>query len=55
MCWVEITDNNDIDALMEKYAGFHDSCIISISYQSGNYVDERGAMGRGTWTSTRSL
>lgn len=47
MCWVEITDDNDIDALMEKYACFHDSCIISISYQSGNYVDERGAMGCG--------
>lgn len=47
MCWVEISDKDGIDSLMEKYAGFHDSCIISISYQSGNYVDERGAMGCG--------
>ncbi len=45
--WIEIKDNDGIDALMEQYAGFHDSCIISISYQSGNYVDERGAMGCG--------
>lgn len=46
--WTEITDNADIDKLMSNYGGFHDSCIVSISYQSGSFVDVNGAMGDGT-------
>ncbi len=43
----EIKTERDIDRLMEEYAGFHDSCIVSASYRSGAYVDKRGGMGDG--------
>ena len=42
--WTEITDNASIDKLMSDYSGFHDSCIVSISYASGSFVDANGAM-----------
>lgn len=44
MDWVEVTDDNAIKTLMSDFGGFHDSCIVSISYNSGNYVNEEGAM-----------
>lgn len=47
MCWTEITDQSAIDKLMSEFGGFHDSCIVSIDYQSGNYVNKDGAMGCG--------
>lgn len=47
MCWTEITDQAAIDKLMTDFGGFHDSCIVSIDYQSGNYVNKDGAMGCG--------
>ncbi len=43
----EIRTERDIDRLMEEYAGFHDSCIVSASYRSGASVDERGGMSDG--------
>lgn len=46
--WTEITDNADINRLMSDYGGFHDSCIVSISYESGSFVDAKGAMGDGS-------
>ena len=46
--WTEITDNSDIEKLMSDFGGFHDSCIVSISYSSGAYVDENGGMGDGS-------
>lgn len=42
--WTEITDNVDIDNLMSSYGGFHDSCIVSISYTSGSCVDKKDTM-----------
>lgn len=48
MMWTEIADKADMDKLMSDYGGFHDSCIVSISYQSGSFVDVNGAMGDGT-------
>lgn len=44
MMWTEITDNAAIDNLMSDYGGFHDSCIVSISYASGSRVDEKDTM-----------
>lgn len=42
--WTEINDTNDIEHLMEEYGGFHDSCIVSMNYTSGMFVDEKNAM-----------
>ncbi len=42
--WKEITSQNDIDELLDFYAGFHDSCIVSVNYRSGTFVDENGSM-----------
>ncbi len=47
MCWTEIREKSDIDRLMEEFYGFHDSCIVSINYLSGNFVDDKRAMGCG--------
>lgn len=47
MMWTEVTDNAVIEKLMSDYGGFHDSCIVSISYESGSFVDAKGAMGDG--------
>lgn len=47
MCWTEITNQAAIDKLMTDFGGFHDSCIVSVSYSSGNYVDKDGGMGCG--------
>lgn len=44
MEWVPIRTTDDIAVLMEAYAGFHDSCIVSAQYVSGASVDERFAM-----------
>ena len=45
--WNEIKNEIDIENLMEEYCGFHDSCIVSINYQSGAFVDDKGAMAFG--------
>lgn len=47
MCWTEITDDIAIKELMRKFAGFHDSYIVSVNYSSSAYVDKSGAMGCG--------
>lgn len=47
MCWTEIKDEAAIKTLMSEYGGFHDTCIVSIDYNSGNYVDKSGGMGCG--------
>lgn len=44
----EIRNENDIELLMETYACFHDSCIVSVNYSSGAYVDENNAMRNGS-------
>ena len=47
MCRTDIRNDSDIETLMNEFYGFHDSCIVSLSYQSGNFVDENGGMGCG--------
>lgn len=47
MCWTEIKTDGDIETLMNDFYGFHDSCIISMNYISGNFIDEKCAMGCG--------
>ncbi len=42
-----IKTKEDIDKLMQEYSGFHDSCIVSVSYHSGAKVDKCGAMSNG--------
>ena len=45
--WNEIKNEIDIENLMNEYSGFHDSCIVSINYHSGAFVDDEGAMANG--------
>ena len=45
--WNDIKNDEDIQSLMTEYCGFHDSCIVSMNYSSGAYVDENNAMGNG--------
>lgn len=40
----EINNEDDIKLLMQKFDGFHDSCIKEILYYSGASVDKSGAM-----------
>lgn len=42
--WKEISSQKDIDELLNTYHGFHDSCIVSVNYQSGASVDDKGTM-----------
>ena len=42
--WHKVELQEDIDFLMETYGGFHDSCIVSLSFQSGAFVDNDMAM-----------
>ena len=50
--WNEIKNEIDIENLMKEYSGFHDSCIVSINYHSGAFVDDKGAMAYGGLLST---
>jgi len=45
--WNEIKNEADIQNLMKEYSGFHDSCIISINYHSGAFIDNKRSMGYG--------
>ena len=45
--WNEIKNENDIESLLTLYGGFHDSCIVSVNYKSGAYVDDNGGMANG--------
>lgn len=42
--WHQVQIQSDIDQLLETYGGFHDSCIVSLHYVSGTYVDDDNAM-----------
>ena len=44
MDWIEVRDQEGIAALLKRYGGFHDSCIVGLSYKSGAYVDKALAM-----------
>ena len=45
MDWIKINNQADIDELMEKVYGFHDSCIKEICYHTGNYVTDNKRYG----------
>ena len=45
--WKVIKTENDINELMETYSSFHDSCIVSLNYMSGNSVDNNKTMNFG--------
>ena len=38
--WHPIKTQEDIEHLMSAYGDFHDSCIVSLDFQSGAYVDD---------------
>lgn len=42
--WNEVKSQNDADALMELFGGFHDGCIKEMKYISGEYVNEELSM-----------
>ncbi|NLB82032.1 MAG: hypothetical protein GX800_10590, partial [Clostridiaceae bacterium] len=44
MNWKEIKTQEDIDELLDVYGGFHDSCIVSLRYESGACVTADKAM-----------
>lgn len=44
MMWIEVKDDAAIEKLMSDFHGFHDSVIVSISYNSGSYVDDAEVM-----------
>ncbi|MCM1226210.1 MAG: hypothetical protein NC320_02140 [Clostridium sp.] len=45
--YITVKSDDDISKLMEEFGGFHDSCIVSVNYESGNFVDSDHAMGSG--------
>ena len=42
--WHSIKTQEDIKRLMSAYGDFHDSCIVSLNFQSGAYVDDDRSM-----------
>lgn len=42
--WSYLRSQNDIDDLMKRFHGFHDSVLVDASYTSGSYVDNDNAM-----------
>lgn len=46
--WCKIKTQEDIDLLMETYGDFHDSCIVSLSFQNGTFVDDDMTMHFGS-------
>lgn len=46
--WHNIETQGDINLLMDTYGAFHDSCIITVNFQNGNFVDDTRAMHHGS-------
>lgn len=44
MEYIKINSDKDIEILMNKFNGFHDSCLKELRYYSGSYVDNDGGM-----------
>ena len=51
--WHNIETERDIEFLMSTYGGFHDACIVSLSFQSGAFVDDVRTMHFGDAESRR--
>ncbi|MCI8810145.1 MAG: hypothetical protein HFF84_08465 [Oscillibacter sp.] len=45
--WIAVKTQTDIETLLQHFGGFHDSCLVSLSYQSGASVDSKQAMSFG--------
>ena len=39
--WNIIETQEDIDGLLSAYNYFHDSCMVSLNFQSGAFVDDK--------------
>lgn len=46
--WYGVETQKDIERLMSACGGFHDSCIVSLNFQSGAFVDDEKAMHFGS-------
>lgn len=46
--WKEVCSEQDIEEITATFRDFHDSCIVSVNYFSGAFVDEDGAMHFGS-------
>lgn len=44
MEWNCVKNRDDIKELFDIYDAFHDSCIVSLAYKSGNFVDSSNVM-----------
>lgn len=42
--WYTVETQEDIDLLMSTVNDFHDACIVSLSFQSGAFVDDEMVM-----------
>lgn len=42
--WHNIETQDDIEMLMSSYRDFHDSCIVSVNYLSGSFINKERAM-----------
>lgn len=45
MEWIEVKDSKDIENLLDKFGGFHDSCLKELYMWTESYVDENLSMG----------
>ena len=45
MEWIEVKDSKGIENLLEKFGGFHDSCLKELYMWTDSYVDENLSMG----------
>ena len=45
MEWIEVKDSKGIENLLEKFGGFHDSCLKELYMWTDSYVDENSSMG----------
>lgn len=46
--WKEVCSEQDIEEITATFRDFHDSCIVSVKYISGAFVDENGTMNLGS-------
>lgn len=42
--WNKVAVQKDVDKLLHICGRFHDTCIVSVNYKSGAFVDEKNAM-----------
>ncbi|CRK82992.1 hypothetical protein BN000_02947 [Neobacillus massiliamazoniensis] len=45
MDWIKVKDSKDIENLLSKFGGFHDSCLKELYMWTESYVDKSLSMG----------